>query len=320
MKYKAGAIPAFSIDKMKNSFFIFLFLTFFLKTGFTQTGEQMLEYNSYKSIADSFFLENNCDSSVVYFTKAFHILNGKGYQQDKFNAATCYNKINKPDSTFRLFFNLAKKTDFIDFHELNSNSEFENLKTDSRWKELKTILIPENSPKYDSLALVLQKIYDSDQSHRKKITETSTTYGWDSQEMTKLNQDMRLNDSINLILIKNIIEKHGWLGKTKIGKKANTTYWVVIQHSDTTTMKEYFPIMKTAVENGEASRIHLAYLEDRILMFQNKKQIYGTQFQVDKKNGKQTMYQVENKEKLNERRKSVGLYELNLEEIIFKEE
>jgi hypothetical protein len=32
------------------------------------------------------------------------------------------------------------------------------------------------------------------------------------------------------------------------------------------------------------------------------------------------MYKVEDLEKLNERRKSVGLYELSLDEIIFKEE
>lgn len=300
---------------------IFLSISFFISTiGFNQSQEQMLRYNSFSSKANNFFTQNEFDSSLLYFTKAFNTIGGLGQQQDKYNAAICYYKLNIIDSTFRIFFRLAQKTDFLDFHELNSSSEFETLKSDSRWNKLKESLIPESTITYDSLAKILLKINRLDQGYRSKVLKTSNNFGWESNEFKAMNDSIKYFDSINLFITKNIIDKYGWLGNAKIGKRANKTIWLVIQHSNIECMKKYFPIMKEAVEKGDASRIHLAYLEDRILMFENKRQIYGTQFQIDKKTGVQTMYKLEDPEKLNERRKSIGLYELNLNEIIIQKD
>ena len=64
-------------------------------------------------------------------------------------------------------------------------------------------------------------------------------------------------------------------------------------------------MIKTAVAQGEASGKDLAYLTDRVLLAEGKKQIYGTQFmQVD---GKSEPRPMEDPEHVDDRRKEVGL-------------
>jgi hypothetical protein len=65
--------------------------------------------------------------------------------------------------------------------------------------------------------------------------------------------------------------------------------------------------MEKAVQENKASKKDLAYLEDRILMRQGKKQLYGTQYKLDSETNEMKLWEVEDPDRLNERRASVGL-------------
>jgi hypothetical protein len=56
---------------------------------------------------------------------------------------------------------------------------------------------------------------------------------------------------------------------------------------------------------GAVNQGNIAYLKDRVLMFNGKPQIYGTQFQGIGKDMK--VYAIQDPEHVNERRASVGL-------------
>ena len=71
--------------------------------------------------------------------------------------------------------------------------------------------------------------------------------------------------------------------------------------------KKYFPLIKEAMEKGEIEPGHVALLEDRILMREGKKQVYGSQLRRNEKTGKYEMWPVEDEENLDKRRLSVGL-------------
>lgn len=60
-------------------------------------------------------------------------------------------------------------------------------------------------------------------------------------------------------------------------------------------------------ENDDVDPQNIAYLKDRVLMFSGKKQVYGTQLRRNKYTKKMELYEVEDVEHLNEKRKSVGL-------------
>jgi len=133
----------------------------------------------------------------------------------------------------------------------------------------------------------LKYIHDRDQAARK---------GGDSAKF------IRFIDSTNLEYVEQIIEKYGWPARTVFGSPANEAVWLVIQHADFPVQERYFPLMQASVEKNESSATELAYLEDRILMRQGKKQKYGTQVSYDNKTGKQELWPIEDEAHVNERR------------------
>ncbi len=58
--------------------------------------------------------------------------------------------------------------------------------------------------------------------------------------------------------------------------------FLVIQHANLKTQEEYLPVMRESVNNGQAAPQYLAMLEDKVLVKQGKKQMYGSQIETDK--------------------------------------
>ena len=116
-------------------------------------------------------------------------------------------------------------------------------------------------------------------------------------------------DSTNLVQIELLIAKYGWLGKNFVGGRGNQTCFLVIQHSDSATQVKYLPIMQKSVEQGESAATDFALLQDRVLMRQGKKQIYGSQVVFDKQ-GNNIFYPMEDEKNVNLRRAKVGLQPL----------
>ncbi len=113
-------------------------------------------------------------------------------------------------------------------------------------------------------------------------------------------------DSCNLVQVEKLISKYGWLGKSFVGVKGNQTTFLVIQHSDLAIQLKYFPLFQKSVEEGESKPSDLALMQDRILMSQGKKQLYGSQIFFDK-TGTQEFYQIDDEKNVNARRAKVGL-------------
>jgi hypothetical protein len=104
--------------------------------------------------------------------------------------------------------------------------------------------------------------------------------------------------------VEEIIAKYGYPGKALVGTPENRAAWIVIQHSSPQVIQKYLPTLREAVKNGDLDRQSLALTEDRNLMYQGKKQIYGSQF--FEANGKPAFWPIENSEKVNELRKEAG--------------
>lgn len=84
-------------------------------------------------------------------------------------------------------------------------------------------------------------------------------------------------DSINKIKIDSIIKTDGYPGKSKVGKPRNNYVWHVMMHQDQETIANYLPIIKKNTEKGELEHKYYCQMLDRVLMNENKEQIYGTQ-------------------------------------------
>lgn len=90
--------------------------------------------------------------------------------------------------------------------------------------------------------------------------------------------EMQSVDKINSIRLKEIIDQYGWPDSRRFSKEASEAAWLILQHAshDLTFQKEGLELMKKT-KGGGVDLGHVAYLEDRVSLFENDFQIYGTQ-------------------------------------------
>jgi hypothetical protein len=117
---------------------------------------------------------------------------------------------------------------------------------------------------------------------------------------------MNYIDSCNLVQVEAMIKKYGWPGKSFVGARGNNTVFLVIQHADIKTQEKYFPMMQQSVADSESRPCDMALLQDRILMRQGKKQIYGSQIVLNNTGG-EDIYPIEDEKNVNIRRQKAGL-------------
>ena len=105
-----------------------------------------------------------------------------------------------------------------------------------------------------------------------------------------------------------IIQKIGYPTVYKVGKKAMSATWLIIQHaiSKPTFMKNCAILLDLEVKLGNASKVSWVYLTDRIAVLSNKKQLYGTQFDWDE-NGEMSPKPIKYAKYVNKRRQAIGL-------------
>lgn len=137
--------------------------------------------------------------------------------------------------------------------------------------------------KQDSLYL---KIFNTDQEARNN--------GLDYEPM----------DKQNLHLFISVVEKCGFPHDEEFNDyRSYLGIFVVLQHNDPEWIAHYYEDFKKLIENNKLSKSFLALLEDRLLLLNNRPQLYGTQI----KNGK--LYEVINPSKLKKRREMMDFNE-----------
>lgn len=126
------------------------------------------------------------------------------------------------------------------------------------------------------------------------------------------NEEMEKLHNRNAALLNEIIDTIGYPTIDKVGKDANESAWLIIQHSigQPDFMKKCVKLLESAVDKGIANPINLANLTDRIAVFEDKPQLYGTQFDWDK-NGVLSPHPFDDLIKVNQRRQSIGLNTLD---------
>lgn len=161
----------------------------------------------------------------------------------------------------------------------------------------------------------LRELFDNSISEERK-NEILTEFGYTQDDFKKRFFGIVAdNDSPNIEEIKDIISKYGYPGKTLVGEPTNEAAWYVIQHSN--KIEQYYPLIEKAGKEGELPKRLVAMMQDRLLMNQERPQIYGTQV-AGRSIGEsdkwfQFVWPIENPESVNQRRKEVG-FDLTVEE------
>lgn len=297
---------------MKQSI-LFLFLT--ISTTLVMGQNNYQEYDNFIKRADSLYGVKDYKNAAHAYSEAFKSIGWIGTQYDRYNAARAWALAGVADSAFFQLNNIVTKAKFIDYAHITSDADLNSLHQDKRWQPLLQI-IKQNKAKTEAnynkpLVAQLDSVYIDDQKYRQQIDTIEKKYGWESKEMKSLWKVIDEKDSVNLIKVKSILEKYGWLGADVISQQGSQTLFLVIQHADPVTQEKYLPMMREAVKNKKASGGNLALLEDRVALEQGKKQIYGSQIGRDQETGKPYILPLEDPDNVDKRRAAVGLQRLS---------
>ncbi|WP_316805218.1 DUF6624 domain-containing protein [Pedobacter nototheniae] len=157
----------------------------------------------------------------------------------------------------------------------------------------------------------LDSIGALDQAYRNQLESIRQKHAGDSIKLrSELKNKFRLireTDSTNLIKVAAIISKYGWLSSEEIGEAGNSAMFMVIQHADLKAQEKYLPMLRLASKEQKLKATHLALIEDRVAMFNGKKQIYGSQLAWNITANKFTIMPMVDPDHIDERRASIGL-------------
>ncbi len=154
---------------------------------------------------------------------------------------------------------------------------------------------------YHEIAKKIIEMQDADLVLRDKlIHEGRLSAGYDPEM-----EAMHIKNAESL---EQIIDEIGYPTIEKVGTEANESSWLVIQHaiSRPEFMRKCAALMEIAVAEDQADAKQLAYLTDRIAVFEGRPQLYGTQFDWDE-HCELSPSLVDDPEKVDQRRKSIGL-------------
>ena len=197
-----------------------------------------------------------------------------------------------------------------------TDPDFLHLREDKNWNEFEDSLILKLNIKLNrnindiDYAKKLWRMKALDQSYYDEIEIAEKKVGMKSSVVIAL---WDLKDAINKKNQKELLEliaQKGWPKKSNVGEQACASAFLIIQHSNLEYQEKYLPVIKTLCEQGEASWADFALMYDRILTENNRPQKYGSQIRYNDKTKLHELFPLENKNKVDEWRKEVGLIPL----------
>lgn len=265
-------------------------------------------FNTLIQNGKTFYAEGKFEESGKEFEKALKIQEASAIIY--YDAACSWTLAGNTDKGL-YYLNLAADKGWMNLKHLKSDADLQALHELKAWPNVLT-KVQANLDNFEKdfdkpLKMKLEAIYTKDQTLRQLIRDAEEKFGKESEEMEYFWRLISQQDSLNEIELIQIIEKHGWLGKSVVGGKANMAIWLVIQHAALPIQEKYLPLLRESVKIGESQGNHLALLEDRIEMYNGRPQIYGSQYHFDAEKNKNVFHEIKDIETVNERRIAVKL-------------
>lgn len=169
-------------------------------------------------------------------------------------------------------------------------------------------------PKDPDLRAELLRRVKTDQDARFALIEFMKRHGGDpaklsadqKAEHSKLAEAVGAADKENTARLTKVIDGTGWPTVTQVGKDGAHAAWLLVQHADANPKFQRTCLdLMTRLPKEEVSQKDVAYLTDRVLLAEGKKQVYGTQF--TNVGGKWEPRPLDEPEKVDDRRRAAGL-------------
>jgi hypothetical protein len=113
-------------------------------------------------------------------------------------------------------------------------------------------------------------------------------------------------DKANLQRLKEVVAEHGWPGRSLVGADGARAAWLFVQHADSDVAFQRRCLdLVLRLRRGEVDPELVAFLTDRVLVNEGKKQRYGTMLR--REDGKLVPKPIEDEANVDKRRGELGL-------------
>ncbi|MGH9381676.1 MAG: DUF6624 domain-containing protein [Thermoanaerobaculia bacterium] len=142
---------------------------------------------------------------------------------------------------------------------------------------------------------------DEDLRVREELAQDGSLYGGYHPRMREVHER-------NAARLRQILDEHGWPGRSLVGEQAAEAAWLIVQHAigDPPLQRHSLVLLRDAAAAGEAPVLQAAMLEDRIRTFEGRGQLYGTQFDWDEE-GAMSPFPIEDVDHVDAYRRQIGL-------------
>ncbi len=277
----------------------FLCLVFIASTGWTQASK-----------TDKLRGEGKLTAAI----EAYKVVYNKSpeHKTNTYNLACAYALSFQKDSAYH-YLQIALKSDYSLW--ALADTDLYALIDDSRWREIENSQIEKHQLKHGQLkqpgyAKKLLNLILRDQALDYYIDQAKSHFmkqGEIPQWYYPIGAFKQHIGRENFVIMQQLVEKYGWPKYSTVGKLAADAPLLIINHHEQDSVrKKYVPQIKQSCLEMEGSCMEFAKIQDRILVNDNKLQIYGMQFRYDAQRNLEP-FPIINPEYVDQRREEIGL-------------
>jgi len=113
----------------------------------------------------------------------------------------------------------------------------------------------------------------------------------------------------NAAHLRELIAPHGWPDEAIAGKDGAEAAWLIVQHAigEPEFQREMLLLLRACADEKRGPLWQVAYLEDRIAMYEGRPPRYGTQWMDDPQDGRIRPWSLAEPDRVNELRTMMGL-------------
>ncbi len=106
---------------------------------------------------------------------------------------------------------------------------------------------------------------------------------WQSSPMPDAVEQLLETNRRNTARLREIVDEHGWPGRSLVGKLGADSAWLLLQHADTEQefRRRCIELLHVAVQEGNADPRHLGLIADRVQSVEDQHQVFGTNIIVE---------------------------------------
>lgn len=159
------------------------------------------------------------------------------------------------------------------------------------------------------IAKELKKMRDKEQKLRVKWAGMVKKGKTDSDKFRELTDASIAGDRANTARMREIVNEYGWPTHDLVGRGPSNNAWLIVQHADRNPLfqAKCLPLLKEAVDNGQADPSNYAYLYDRVQVSKGEKQLYATQSSSNNGLYEGSFYALEDESNVQKNRESMGV-------------